>query len=494
MSEKRCTECHVLKALDQFRPRVKTSKGGQKGEPNAICEPCEARRRTARQAREARKRKEPVEREHIPDKQRKRIAVDLDNMPDTPPGLEKIPTSDLGEISVLELTDKAGDLKAPYYAIAQVNAQATAPAEGTLGLRGRADKVAGLIGLAQGLHWTYSKHRTLKRSRDEIAESFWYHCAQSDQREANAKTSGSSKARDTRRMPRFPCNGWLHVTVREHSDIMQISIKHEADHLPYVDITIPTQWKEFIEQHARSQTPGKIWQGILAATGGRDINFKSSAVYYHWTKVTRKDWRLDNDPFVSARKFIEARGADYKIVLMDIKPEPGTRVLGFYIQDFMDAWATHTQELAMDSTWNTNGGNFELFSAVADANGAGIPLAFLFIHTEKDANTAGAKQTVLERFLHELKARGVEPEYTLTDKDWSEINAMRSVWPDSKHQLCFWHALRALKQRLCKNKDAPAPYQPTEAKRQFSFIDEHFVPAAQQPADGSHRVSAVLLH
>jgi hypothetical protein len=49
----------------------------------------------------------------------------------------------------------------------------------------------------------------------------------------------------------------------------------------------------------------------------------------------------------------------------------------------------------------------------------------------------GSKQLVLERFLDQLKKRGVKPKFTLSDKDWSEINAMREVWPNAKHQLCF---------------------------------------------------------
>jgi hypothetical protein len=32
---------------------------------------------------------------------------------------------------------------------------------------------------------------------------------------------------------------------------------------------------------------------------------------------------------------------------------------------------------------------------------------------------------------------------TLTDKDWAEINACLAEYPDAKHQLCFWHVLRA---------------------------------------------------
>lgn len=131
-------------------------------------------------------------------------------------------------------------------------------------------------------------------------------------------------------------------------------------------------------------------------------------------------------------------------------------------------------------TGNTNGENFELFAAVAAAEGSGIPIAFLLIKTSKEA-ASGAKEAVLTRFLMELKKKGVNPEFTLSDKDWSEINAMRRVWPHAKHQLCFWHALRALKQRLSKTKHTPAPYNVEEAQREFSYIDTDFVPVAQQP-------------
>ncbi len=72
------------------------------------------------------------------------------------------------------------------------------------------------------------------------------------------------------------------------------------------------------------------------------------------------------------------------------------------------------------------------------------------------------------------------PEFTLSDKNWSEIEAMRETWPDAQHQLCFWHALRALKQRLAKKSETPGPYDPAEAQREFSFITSIFVPLAQQ--------------
>ena len=98
----------------------------------------------------------------------------------------------------------------------------------------------------------------------------------------------------------------------------------------------------------------------------------------------------------------------------------------------------------------------------------------------------------MSSFLGELKKLGVNPEFTLTDKDWSEINAMQATWPYAKHQLCFWHGLRALKQRLAKNKEHPSYYDVNEALNEFSFIKTTFVPLEEQ-IDG-HFVSKKTLY
>ena len=123
-----------------------------------------------------------------------------------------------------------------------------------------------------------------------------------------------------------------------------------------------------------------------------------------------------------------------------------------------------------------------MFAAIAGAEGSGVPLAYLMIQTSKEAGK-GAKEQILRSFLQKLKDAGVEPEFTLTDKDWSEINAMRAVWPNAKHQLCLWHGLHALKQRLAKNKDPPVYYDADGAHSTFPFISPDFVPLAQQSQD-----------
>jgi len=152
-------------------------------------------------------------------------------------------------------------------------------------------------------------------------------------------------------------------------------------------------------------------------------------------------------------------------------------------------------ELRWINSWNysgnTNKQNFELFGAVADVNGVGVPLLYLLVSTTKQA-AKGAKEAILTKWLGSLKCCGIHPEFVLTDKDQSEINAVKHVWPHSKHQLCFWHALRAVKQRLVKNKSTPAPYDPVKAKQVFDFIEEDFIPVGQYK--GRYKVTGMLMN
>lgn len=85
-----------------------------------------------------------------------------------------------------------------------------------------------------------------------------YSCAQSKEREQKAKVSKGEKGRDSRQMPRFPCVGWLHITASADSDWMQISVKHAVSHQPYLDIELPEEWKAYIREHGRTQTPGQV--------------------------------------------------------------------------------------------------------------------------------------------------------------------------------------------------------------------------------------------
>ena len=138
---------------------------------------------------------------------------------------------------------------------------------------------------------------------------------------------------------------------------------------------------------------------------------------------------------------------------------------------------------------NTNKSNMELFGGMADMLGEGLPLSYLFVVTSANAPPQ-TKEQVLVNWMSALKVRGISPEFTMSDKDQTEINALNQVWPTAKHQLCLWHVLRALKRRLANNREPPAFYASAEAHKRFPFIDPSFLPLGQMSTNDKVCVDA----
>ena len=129
----------------------------------------------------------------------------------------------------------------------------------------------------------------------------------------------------------------------------------------------------------------------------------------------------------------------------------------------------------------------ELFAGVADMLGEGLPLTYLFITTEANA-APHTKQNALIAWMEALRSLEINPRFTLSDKDLSEINALQHVWPEAKHQLCLWHILRAVKRRLSQN-ETPGAYNALEAHSAFPPIDLAFVPMGQMSTKEKVRTS-----
>jgi hypothetical protein len=82
-----------------------------------------------------------------------------------------------------------------------------------------------------------------------------------------------------------------------------------------------------------------------------------------------------------------------------------------------------------------------------------VPLSYLLLNTRKVA-AKGKRTERIARWFQCLKEGGLKPRWILTDKDLAEVTASRRVWADGNHQLCHWHAHRAIEKRLkhCKPK------------------------------------------
>ncbi|KAJ7462856.1 hypothetical protein FB451DRAFT_1494892 [Mycena latifolia] len=107
------------------------------------------------------------------------------------------------------------------------------------------------------------------------------------------------------------------------------------------------------------------------------------------------------------------------------------------------------------------------------ANGQDIPFVFLFL-TSTGYAAEGAKTRMLRDLLKYMSERCAFI-FTLSDNEPAEINACRAKILRAKHQLCYWHGITYIKERLAENKP-PAAYDPRKAHKIFAFIDPTWAP------------------
>jgi hypothetical protein len=141
---------------------------------------------------------------------------------------------------------------------------------------------------------------------------------------------------------------------------------------------------------------------------------------------------------------------------------------------------------------NTNKSRFEVYALLGETYGSGCPLGYLLIQSSGDTEEGGKERYLRDLLSYVKDTWNLRALITLTDKDLSEINAFLAVYPEAKHQLCFWHCLRAVKTRLSILQRRPKHYDVLEAKREFDWIDEMFVPSAQSKGKQVCEVSSTL--
>jgi len=94
-------------------------------------------------------------------------------------------------------------------------------------------------------------------------------------------------------------------------------------------------------------------------------------------------------------------------------------------------------------------GNWELFVLLGEAWSSGLVLGWCFIHSKGKDPKTGSKEAILTSWLGYFRDKwNISAKVTHSDKDHSEINALACVFPQAKHQLCYWHVLRVIKKQL----------------------------------------------
>ncbi|KDQ06604.1 hypothetical protein BOTBODRAFT_181423 [Botryobasidium botryosum FD-172 SS1] len=103
----------------------------------------------------------------------------------------------------------------------------------------------------------------------------------------------------------------------------------------------------------------------------------------------------------------------------------------------LEKWDGQIREVAIDSAWGTNRAGHEIFVLLGEAYGSGMPLGYILIKSI-GRSKPDSKTSLLVQFLQHFRDQyTLDPKFTLSDKDFAEIGACQTVWPDAKHQLCF---------------------------------------------------------
>lgn len=132
---------------------------------------------------------------------------------------------------------------------------------------------------------------------------------------------------------------------------------------------------------------------------------------------------------------------------------------------------------------NTTSDGFELLTVLAELDGVGYPISFLLLRPKGDTRTKsgqkkrrGARLNLMESWFDRLKRNGLNPDTFLFDKDFSEISAVRRVWPRANQQLCWWHVKHAVQQRMDKGPPDKPVYHFDDVKKFVPDADPTFVP------------------
>ncbi|CAK5273756.1 unnamed protein product [Mycena citricolor] len=226
--------------------------------------------------------------------------------------------------------------------------------------------------------------------------------------------------------------------------------------------------------------PTQIYKELLNTYPYPD--FTPRTVYNLCLKETEGLYRHDPDEYTSAGIYLDQMSAGpdpivQRIALPD--DQDGYTALAFSVPSFIRKYGERICEIGLDSTWKTNKSGYECFALLGELSGSGLPLGFLLIKSNNPE--PGTKEKYICALLRHMREKWeLVPIQSLSDKDITEINSCLAELPDDiKHQLCFWHCIRAVRGRLSVVGRSPAHYHIDAAQFEFDFIDPNFVPLAQ---------------
>ncbi|KAJ7605827.1 hypothetical protein DFH06DRAFT_943878, partial [Mycena polygramma] len=141
-----------------------------------------------------------------------------------------------------------------------------------------AKKIAALVWDATQYRFIYKKKT---EGRSSTASTYTFFCAQNENEVTKTRlTEDVQKRRARMKMDRFPCNGYLHVTVDPHNPAaVRLRAQHHRVHCQYIDISLPDEIKKLVEE-MKDQPATNIWTRVLQDYPGTQVTQK--LIYTFW--------------------------------------------------------------------------------------------------------------------------------------------------------------------------------------------------------------------
>ena len=294
-------------------------------------------------------------------------------------------------------------------------------------------------------------------------------------------------------MHRYDCKGRLNVSYRanpraeEKTYKITVWLEHHAKHTPYYDVSLPPEAAALIRENLEWFSPHEVAKLVLQTYPSISAN----QVHFAWTKMSETLWKRDKEQLPSVKVLLSELKSD--VAVLDMPEIEGVEQIGWVMKKIVLPLRGKIVEVGIDATCktlskhirhnaltkkyidNTNSRHLELYTVLGEFDNAGFPLSYCLLTTASSVEE-GKRTKALAAWASALcREYGVVPRFVHTDKDMAEIGASRLVWPEAKHQLCWWHQREAIKRRL-KGNLPTSPYNNQRAIDEYAFIKHTFKP------------------
>lgn len=203
--------------------------------------------------------------------------------------------------------------------------------------------ISHLIGLIKeaGGH----KFRQLMIKKDPYVK-YYYCCNQDSSHEIVSRSTGK---RDRFRKKMFDCRSHLTFEPQLSNRRLLVILRHNY-HEPNINIELSQAALDFIHSCCSTKTPAEIYRD-LQSSGIQGVDqIAQHQVYYKWQQGNASSWKLDADPFTSAKMDLETNNT----CQYSIYHSGNVYGLAIYIQESINTLCNRSKELAIDATYGTN--------------------------------------------------------------------------------------------------------------------------------------------